>query len=136
LAWQRRARGLVQEALDQDRPGYVRELLGPVPESIRGRRACRQAIGAIEAYRDAYQVPGGERGLGPQPREPAQRVAWQQARAAVDRVHDKQRAERDRQPTTACRPASTDRQAADPAASAHVERDAGVRRRGPERAAG
>jgi hypothetical protein len=40
LAWQRRAAGLAVEA---DRPGYVLEALGPVPESTRGRRAWRQA---------------------------------------------------------------------------------------------
>ena len=32
LAWQRRARGLACEAVDQDRPGYLRDALGPVPE--------------------------------------------------------------------------------------------------------
>ena len=32
LAWQRRAIGL---AIEQDRPGYVMEALGPVPESTR-----------------------------------------------------------------------------------------------------
>src|SRR4029453_15561927 len=40
LAWQRRATGLAVEA---DRPGYVLEALGPLPESARGRRAWRQA---------------------------------------------------------------------------------------------
>jgi conjugative relaxase-like TrwC/TraI family protein len=36
LAWQRRATGL---AIEQERPGYVLEVLGPIPESTRGRRA-------------------------------------------------------------------------------------------------
>jgi conjugative relaxase-like TrwC/TraI family protein len=45
LAWQRRATGLAVEA---DRPGYVLETLGPVPESTRGRRASRQAAAEIE----------------------------------------------------------------------------------------
>ena len=48
LAWQRRATGLAVEA---DRPGYVLEALGPVPESTRGRRAWRQAAAEIEQYR-------------------------------------------------------------------------------------
>jgi conjugative relaxase-like TrwC/TraI family protein len=101
LAWQRRARGLAQEALENDRPGYVRGLLGPVHDSTRGRRAWRQAAGAIEQYRAAYDIGDPERALGPAPREPAQLAAWQQARAAVDRVHGKQRAQqqRERQPT-------------------------------------
>ena len=44
LAWQRRATGLAVEA---DRPGYVLDSLGPVPESTRGRRAWRQAAAEI-----------------------------------------------------------------------------------------
>jgi hypothetical protein len=48
LAWQRRATGL---AVEQDRPGYVLEALGPVPESTRGRRAWRQAAAEIERWR-------------------------------------------------------------------------------------
>jgi hypothetical protein len=40
LAWQRRAAGV---ALEQDQPEYVRDALGPVPASTRGRRAWRQA---------------------------------------------------------------------------------------------
>ncbi len=136
LAWQRRARGLAQEALDQERPGSVRELLGPVPDSTRGRRAWRQAAGAIEQYRDAYDVQDQQRALGPEPSEPAQRAAWQQARAAVQRVHGKQRAqhERDHQPTTARRVA-TERQPADPARP-QAERHPKAGRHGPERAAG
>src|SRR5215217_5622891 len=51
LAWQRRATGLAVEA---DRPGYVLEALGPVPESTRGRRAWRQAAAQIEHYRRSY----------------------------------------------------------------------------------
>jgi hypothetical protein len=46
LAWQGRARGL---ALDHDQPGYLRDELGPLPESTRGRRTWRQAAAAIEA---------------------------------------------------------------------------------------
>jgi hypothetical protein len=48
LAWQRRATGVAVEA---DRPGYVLQELGPVPESTRGRRAWRQAAAQIEDYR-------------------------------------------------------------------------------------
>jgi hypothetical protein len=100
LAWQSRARGLAQEAMEQDRPGCMRELLGPVPESTKGRRAWRLAAGAIEQYRAAYDLHDPERALGPEPRDPAQRAAWQQARAAVERIHGKQRAQqRERQPT-------------------------------------
>jgi hypothetical protein len=51
LAWQRRATGL---AIEADRPGYVLEALGPVPESTRGRRAWRHSAAEIEQYRRTY----------------------------------------------------------------------------------
>jgi hypothetical protein len=89
LAWQRRATGL---ALEQDRPGYVLETLGPVPESTRGRRAWRQAAAQIEDYRRTYQITDPDRALGPLPRDPAQRADRQRARTAIERVHTKQRA--------------------------------------------
>jgi AAA domain len=89
LAWQRRATGL---AVEQDRPGYVLEALGPVPESTRGRRAWRQAAGQIEQYRQTYGITDPERALGPEPRDPAQRADRQQARTTIERVQAKQRA--------------------------------------------
>jgi hypothetical protein len=138
LAWQRRARGLAQEAIGQDRPGYLRELLGPVPESTRGRRVWRQAAGVVEQYRQAYDVHDQERPLGPEPREPAQRAAWQQVRTAVERVHGKHRAERERQRThepTNGRRAVANRQHPDPSLPP-AQRGRRSGRLGPERAAG
>jgi hypothetical protein len=100
LAWQRRAAGLAVEA---DRPGYVLEALGPVPESTRGRRAWRQAAAEIEHYRRTYQITNPDRALGPEPHDPAQRADRQRARTAIERVQAKQRAAdrpRDAQPTS------------------------------------
>jgi hypothetical protein len=100
LAWQRRATGL---AVEQDRPGYVLEALGPVPESTRGRRAWRRAAAEIEHYRRTYQITDPDRALGPQPADPAQRVDRLRARTAIERLHTKQRAtdrSPQRQPTT------------------------------------
>jgi hypothetical protein len=99
LAWQRRATGLAVEA---DRPGYVLEALGPVPESTRGRRAWRQAAAQIEDYRRTYQITDPDRALGPEPRDPAQQADRQRVRTAIERVQAKQRASdrsRDLQPT-------------------------------------
>jgi conjugative relaxase-like TrwC/TraI family protein len=99
LAWQRRATGLAVEA---DRPGYVLEALGPVPESTRGRRAWRQAAAQIEDYRHTYQITDPDRALGPESRDPTQRAARQRARTTIEGVQAKQRATdriRDRQPT-------------------------------------
>jgi len=122
LAWQRRATGLAVEA---ERPGYVLQELGPVPESTRGRRVWRQATAEIEQYRRSYQITDPDRALGPEPHDPAQRADRQRARRAIDRVHAKQRAAnrtQERQPAserlTQPRP--------------HQQRG----RQGPERAAG
>jgi AAA domain len=134
LAWQRRARGL---AAEHEPPAYLRQELGPVPESTRGRRVWRQAAAAIEDYRHNHQVTDPDRALGPVPRQPAQRAAWQHVRQAIERVRGRQRRpDRDRQPQrdAASRPSPVDRHQHDqpPARS----RDAQPRRSGPERAAG
>jgi conjugative relaxase-like TrwC/TraI family protein len=100
LAWQRRATG---RAIEADRPGYVLETLGPVPESTRGRRAWRQAAAEIEDYRRTYQITDPERALGPQPADPAQQADRQRVRTAIERVHTKQQAterSHQRQPTS------------------------------------
>jgi conjugative relaxase-like TrwC/TraI family protein len=100
LAWQRRATGL---AVEQDRPGYVLEALGPVPDSTRGRRVWRQAAAEIEQYRHTYGITDPVRALGPEPRDPAQRADRQRARSAIGRVQTKQRGAdrtRDTQPTS------------------------------------
>jgi hypothetical protein len=89
LAWRQRATGLAVEA---DRPSYVLEALGPVPESTRGRRAWRHAAAQIEHYRHTYHITDPERALGPEPHDPAQRAARQWVRTAIERVHGKQRA--------------------------------------------
>jgi conjugative relaxase-like TrwC/TraI family protein len=134
LAWQRRARGL---AAEHEPPAYLRQELGPVPESTRGRRAWRQAAATIEDYRRSHQVTDPDRALGRVPRQPAQRAAWQHARQAIARVQGRQRRpNRDRQPQrdAASRPSPVDRHQQDqpPPRS----RDAQPRRSGPERAAG
>jgi conjugative relaxase-like TrwC/TraI family protein len=135
LAWQRRARGL---ALEQEQPGYLRGELGPIPESMRGRRAWRQAAATIEDYRRAYGITDTEQALGRVPREPAQRAAWQHARQAIARVQGRQRStDRNRQPQRAAVPhrQSIDRHQQDQART-RSGRDVPPRRPGPERAAG
>src|SRR4029450_9746187 len=131
LAWQRRAAGL---AAEHDPPGYLRQELGPVPESTRGRRAWRQAAPAIEAYRRAYRIGAPYQALGPVPREPAQRAAWHQARTAAQRIHERQRTAHREERTKPTCPAAIDRSQRDHART--PEERAGARRRGPERAAG
>jgi hypothetical protein len=131
LAWQRRASGLAAEHVQ---PGYLREELGPVPESTRGRRVWRQAAAAIEDYRRTYHLTDPDQALGPVPREPTQRAAWQHARTAAQRTKDRQRTPNRQERTAATRPAPISRRDPD-AAHARNQRPA-ARRRGPERAAG
>jgi conjugative relaxase-like TrwC/TraI family protein len=122
LAWQRRATGLAVEA---DRPANVLDALGPVPASVRGRRAGRQAAAEIEQYRRSYQITDPDRALGPELQGRAQRVDRQRARAAIERVQSKQRPtdrSRDRQPTR------------EPTSQPRPRQQRG--RPGPERAAG
>jgi conjugative relaxase-like TrwC/TraI family protein len=135
LAWQRRARGLVAE---HEPPAYLRQELGPVPVSTRGRRVWRQAAAAIEDYRRSHQVTDPEQALGQVPHEPGQRVAWQHTRQAIIRVQGRQRSiDRDRQPHRAAStgPSWIDRHQQDQA-PARAGREAPSRRPGPERAAG
>ncbi|HWD47604.1 MAG TPA: MobF family relaxase [Actinomycetota bacterium] len=89
LAWQRRATGL---AVEQDRPGYVLEALGPAPASTRGRRAWRLAAAELEQYRRTYNISDPDRALGPQPRDSAQRADRHRVCRAIERVQAKQRA--------------------------------------------
>jgi hypothetical protein len=122
LAWQQRAAGLAVEA---DRPGYVLEALGPVPEPTRGRRAWRQAAAEIEQYRDSYGISDPDRALGPEPADRAQRAARQRVGTAIDRVQAKRRAS---DLTRAARP--TRERTTQPRSGEQRGR------RGPERAAG
>jgi hypothetical protein len=89
LAWQRRATGL---AVEQERPAYVLQTLGPVPESTLGRRAWRHAAAQIEHYRRSYHITDPDRALGAQPNDLTQRADRQQARTAIERLQAKQRA--------------------------------------------
>jgi hypothetical protein len=131
LAWQRRATGV---AAEHDPPGYLRTELGPVPESMRGRRAWRQGAAAIQDYRRSYQITDPDQALGPVPREPVQRAAWQHARTAAQQTRDRQHPSNRQERTAATRPApSTGR---DPAAAHAPGERAAAHRRGPERAAG
>jgi conjugative relaxase-like TrwC/TraI family protein len=135
LAWQRRARGL---ALEHDQRGYLRDELGPLPESTRGRRTWRQAAAAIEDYRQTYGIIDPEAAIGPVPHAPAQRAAWQHARQSITQFQGRQRSrDHDRVPqqAAASRPSPIERHQQDNAV-ARSERDVPPRRPGPERAAG
>jgi hypothetical protein len=105
-----------------------------VPESTRGGRAWREAAAAIQDYRRAYGITDPDQALGPAPREPVQRAAWQHARTATQRTQDRQRTPSRQERREATRPTASNRRHPD-AAHPRDER-APERRRGPERAAG
>jgi conjugative relaxase-like TrwC/TraI family protein len=131
LAWQHRAQGL---AAEHHPPDYLREELGLVPESTRGRRLWRQAAAAIQDYRRSYHLSDPEQALGPVPREPTQRAAWQRARTAAQRIRDRQGTPNRQERIGSTRPAPLEpsQQHPDRAPDERVP----ARRRGPERAAG
>jgi hypothetical protein len=133
LAWQRRARGL---AAEHDQPGWLREELGPEPDSTQGRRAWRQAAAAIADYRTSYHISDSDQALGSPPRDPAQRAAYWEVQQAIGRVHTKQQRQvdrpRDQQPT---HPLQSSVHPSQPDAATRPGRQR-PDRNGPERAVG
>jgi hypothetical protein len=95
LAWQQRVRAAGVEA---ERPAWQERALGPLPESVHGRRAWRQTAAQLADYRDRYGIRDPEQALGPQPKggDLEQRRAWRACRTAAERV--RARTEPTRQP--------------------------------------
>jgi conjugative relaxase-like TrwC/TraI family protein len=118
LAWQQRARAAGVQA---ERPAWQERALGPLPGSVRGRRAWQQAAAQLVAYRDRYGITDPEQALGPEPKggDLAQRQAWRACRTAAERL--RARAEPARQPDrdqpTRTAPSSLPQRGAERAAS-------------------
>jgi hypothetical protein len=95
LAWQQRARQVAAEA---QRPAWQERALGPLPSSVRGRCAWRQASALLADYRHRYGIRDPEQALGPEPKggDLEQRRAWRACRTAAERVRG--RADPTRQP--------------------------------------
>jgi hypothetical protein len=85
LAWQQRARQVAAEA---ERPAWQERTLGPLPGSVRGRRAWRQAAGQLVAYRDRYGIRDPAQALGPEPKggDLEQWRAWRACHNAAEHV--------------------------------------------------
>ena len=76
-----------------EQPAYLTGALGPVPESVRGRRAWRQTARAVEDYRQRFQVTDPERPLGAEPARdhaPDRYTAWREASGALARMQARQ----------------------------------------------
>jgi conjugative relaxase-like TrwC/TraI family protein len=118
LAWQQRARQVAAEA---ERPAWQERALGPLPGSVRGRRAWRQAAAQLVAYRDRYGIRDPEQALGPEPKggDLAQRRAWRACRNAAEHVRARAEPTRlpDRDQPTRTTPSSRPQRGAERAAS-------------------
>ncbi len=103
-----------------EQPDYLTDALGPIPESVRGRRAWRQAARAVQDHRQRFQIDDTDRPLGQPPgRADTERgQAWRQTNGAIQRMQGRQQPGLDRDPlrgsvtSTADHDQSTSRHAA------------------------
>jgi len=80
-----------------EQPAHLTSALGPIPESVRGRRAWRQTARQVEDYRQRYQIDDPDRPLGVPPgRSDTERdQAWHAASSAIQRMQARQQHQRE-----------------------------------------
>jgi hypothetical protein len=82
-----------------EQPAYLTDALGPIPESVRGRRAWRQSARAVQDYRQRFQIDDPTRPLGEPPardhHDPHRQEAWRQASGAIGRMQARQQRQRE-----------------------------------------
>jgi hypothetical protein len=85
-----------------EQPAYLTDALGPIPESVRGRRAWRQTARLVEDYRQRFQIDDPDRPLGQPPtrnnHDPEWQHAWRRANRAIERMQARQQRGLDRDP--------------------------------------
>ncbi len=122
-----------------EQPAYLTEALGPVPESVRGRRVWRHAAREVQDYRQRFEVSDTDRPLGERPRDhddPERQQAWRQASGAIKRMQARQRQlDRDRLPGPVRTRTLADHHGGEPTSRHTVTRDPDPAQ-GPERVAG
>jgi conjugative relaxase-like TrwC/TraI family protein len=93
LAWRKRVGATAAEL---ERLSWQELTLGPMPDSVRGRRAWRQTAAQLVAYRERYGVTDSEQAIGREPRsgDLEQRRAWRACQLAVERLRDRGEASR------------------------------------------
>jgi conjugative relaxase-like TrwC/TraI family protein len=72
-----------------EQPTYLINTLGPVPESVRRRRAWRQTARQVEDYRQRFEISDPDRPLGQPPtrdQDAERQQAWRQATSAIQRL--------------------------------------------------
>jgi conjugative relaxase-like TrwC/TraI family protein len=119
-----------------EQPAYLTSTLGPVPESVRGRRAWRQTARQVEDYRQRFQVDDPDRPLGMPPgrADTEREQAWRQASGAIQRMQARQQRGLDRDPQPgSVTPIAAER---DQSTSRHAAARDPNPAQGPERAAG
>src|SRR6266540_134137 len=127
-----------------EQPAYLTAALGPVPESVRGRRAWRQTARLVEDYRQRFEIDDPDRPLGMPPgrADTEREQAWRQASSAIQCMQARQQRQLDRQQQgldSARRPGSVRSIAADQrgeSTSRHPATRDPHPVQGPERAAG
>src|SRR6266540_4151607 len=79
-----------------EQPAYLTGALGPLPESVRGRRAWRQTARQVQDYRQRFQIDDTDRPLGLPPgrSDAEQERAWQQVSSAIQRMQARQQHQR------------------------------------------
>jgi conjugative relaxase-like TrwC/TraI family protein len=123
-----------------EQPSYLTEALGPVPDSVRGRRAWRQTARLMEDYRQQFQIDDPDRPLGEPPgrdhHDPERQQGWRQASGAIQRMQGRKQRTRelDRDPTPGSVRSIPDQHAGQ-SISRHAARDPDPVQ-GPERVAG
>ncbi len=82
-----------------EQPTYLTDALGPVPDSVRGRRAWRQSARAVQDYRQHFQIDDPKRALGEPPardqHDPRRQQAWRAASGAIGRMQARQQRQRE-----------------------------------------
>src|SRR6266540_744019 len=77
-----------------EQPTYLTDALGPVPDSVRGRRVWRQSARAVQDYRQHFQIDDPKRALGEPPardqHDPRRQQAWRAASGAIGRMQARQ----------------------------------------------
>jgi conjugative relaxase-like TrwC/TraI family protein len=93
LAWRTRVGAA---AVEMERPAWQERTLGPMPDSVRGRRVWRQTAAQLVAYRERYGVTDPEQAIGRDPRsgDLEQRRAWRACHLAVERLRTRGEASR------------------------------------------
>jgi hypothetical protein len=91
-ATSRRERALVRAA-EVSPPAYVATELGPRPSAPAERATWRQAVLAVESYREQWGVGDRQLALGERPRSPSQHRQWDSVRRQLDRAQRRLRPE-------------------------------------------